>query len=377
MDVDKPAETLKELLAQLNRDGTEGFQRYMAVKQFINFKARNKGVPVNGSFELTPLCNLDCKMCYVHLNREQMKGAEPLSVDTWKNLMQQAVDSGLMYASLTGGECLTYPGFKELYLFLQSKGIEINVLSNGILMNDGMIDFFKAHPPALIQITLYGASEEAYEKVTGHRRFETVSSNIRKLKEAGIPVSVAVTPNEYMEDAEEVVRFIIENKYPYIINSGLNEPREETGRTIHDASLDVYVRIYRYLRESSGKETEAITPDEELPDIGGHEEKRYGVQCGAGRSGFSISWNGLMRPCNNFPTVGEPVLEIGFTEAWKRTNRTAVNFPVPEECNGCKYYSICKHCVCEHAAGAPIGHASQAVCAFARRFVSEGLNILS
>ena len=28
-------------------------------------KARKAGIPLFGQFELTPLCNLDCKMCYV------------------------------------------------------------------------------------------------------------------------------------------------------------------------------------------------------------------------------------------------------------------------------------------------------------------------
>ena len=29
--------------------------------------ARGHDTPISGDFELTPLCNLDCKMCYVHL----------------------------------------------------------------------------------------------------------------------------------------------------------------------------------------------------------------------------------------------------------------------------------------------------------------------
>ena len=26
-----------------------------------------KGIPISGTFELTPRCNISCKMCYVHL----------------------------------------------------------------------------------------------------------------------------------------------------------------------------------------------------------------------------------------------------------------------------------------------------------------------
>lgn len=62
--------------------------------------------------------------------------------------MTQAIDSGMMFTSLPGGECLTYPGFKELYLFLRSKGVEVNVLSNDALMDEAMAAFLSRHAGA-------------------------------------------------------------------------------------------------------------------------------------------------------------------------------------------------------------------------------------
>ena len=125
---DEQPKTLRALLAQLNEQGVSDYRRYQAVRRFLSFKARDKGVPISGSFELTPLCNLDCKMCYVHLNRDQMQGASLLTVDQWKSIIDQAIGAGMMYARITGGECLTYPGFREIYLYLRSKGIETVIL---------------------------------------------------------------------------------------------------------------------------------------------------------------------------------------------------------------------------------------------------------
>ena len=88
--------SLRELLAQLNRKGVSDYRRYETVRRFLNFKARDKGVPISGSFELTPLCNLDCRMCYVHLQKDQMQGAQLLRIDQWKQIMQQAIDAGMM-----------------------------------------------------------------------------------------------------------------------------------------------------------------------------------------------------------------------------------------------------------------------------------------
>ena len=110
---DEPPRTLRALLRELDEQGVTDYRRYRQVRRFLSFKAREKNLPLSGSFELTPLCNLDCKMCYVHLQKEQLRGAALLSAAQWQGLMAQAVDAGMLYAALTGGECLTHPGFRE------------------------------------------------------------------------------------------------------------------------------------------------------------------------------------------------------------------------------------------------------------------------
>ena len=366
--------TLRALLKQLDKQGITDYRRYEAVRKFLNFKAREKNIPISGSFELTPLCNLDCKMCYVHLNKAQMNGAQLLTVPQWKDIMQQAIDTGMMYARLTGGECLTYPGFKELYNFLHSKGIEVSILSNGLLMDADMVDFLRVNPPSAVQITLYGASEEAYERVTGKRAFRQVLENIRRLNAAEIPLSIAVTPNEFMQDGEDVIRLLHEEGLTFAINAGLMQPREETGRKLADAGLDSYIAMMKLRQALKGQLTEPDCDPESLPDPGSERTSaEKGVRCGAGRSNFAIDWQGRMRPCNTFPCEPVDVLSLGFTEAWKRTNHTALNYPLPTECEGCAYKGVCKHCVAEHAAGAPAGHGSPAICAWGQRMIAEGL----
>lgn len=366
--------SLAELLAQLDAQGVTDYRRYSEVRRYLGFKARDKGVPVSGSFELTPLCNLDCKMCYVHLNREQLRGAELLSTQTWKDLMRQAVDAGMLYATLTGGECLTYPGFKELYLYLRGQGVETSILSNGVRMDAAMVDFLVENPPALIQITVYGASEEAYARVTGHRSFARVMENLRRIQEAGLPLRVGITPNAFMEDGEQLVRLLHEMGVYFQVNPGLMAPRAETGRDLLDADLDSYIRLLKLARELRGGEACIGCDEGELPEPGGSAgQATKGVRCGAGRSGFSIAWNGVMRPCNTFPKVAADALDLGFAEAWRRINAEVREFPQPLECEGCSYRAQCLNCVADHASGAPIGHANPARCAWTRRRIAEGL----
>ena len=107
-----------ELIKKLSALGVPENEYKLHLDRFLEFKARRLGIPMHGRFELTPLCNLDCKMCYVHLGTSQFNESSLLSVNTWKDLISQAHEAGMINATLTGGECLTYSGFDELYLFL-------------------------------------------------------------------------------------------------------------------------------------------------------------------------------------------------------------------------------------------------------------------
>ncbi|MBQ3045682.1 MAG: radical SAM protein [Clostridia bacterium] len=367
--------TLTKLLAELDERGITDHRRYSAVRNYLNFRARENDIPISGVFELTPFCNLDCKMCYVHLEKNQLSGCELLSADTWENLMSDAAKHGMTYAKLTGGECLTYPHFKEIYLFLRELGVETSILTNGVLVDEDMTAFLAANPPASIQITLYGASEDAYERVTGHRVFSRVIGNIKNIISSNLPLSVVVTPSSFMSDGEEIVRLVHSLGLPVTINSGLMSPRKETGREKSDAAPDIYIGMMKVKQELQGGAVNIWSDEEpvtaQTTDV--HGEPPRGVTCGAGRSTFSISWCGEMRPCNTFPGIAEKVLEIGFSEAWERINRQAKEYPLPIECESCKYKKVCKHCVAEHASGSPSGHANPSVCEWMRKAAAAGL----
>ena len=43
------------------------------IEQFLCEKATVNHVPINAILELTPLCNMNCDMCFVRLRAEEMK----------------------------------------------------------------------------------------------------------------------------------------------------------------------------------------------------------------------------------------------------------------------------------------------------------------
>ena len=79
--------SLSELLASLKADNISPDSYHFYIDRFLSFKAREKGIPYSGTFELTPLCNLNCRMCYVHMTAEQMQDC--LLLRFWQHLMMR------------------------------------------------------------------------------------------------------------------------------------------------------------------------------------------------------------------------------------------------------------------------------------------------
>ena len=56
----------------------ELFQPQNLIEQRICNVADMKKIPITGALELLPLCNMNCKMCYAKMTREQMERHAPM-----------------------------------------------------------------------------------------------------------------------------------------------------------------------------------------------------------------------------------------------------------------------------------------------------------
>lgn len=364
----KEFDSLTELLEDLEREGIKGLQRRRTIEDFLLRKSRLNGRPYRASFELTPLCNFDCKMCYMHLTKEQMeKEGRILTTEEWLDIVRQAVDAGVTSVDLTGGECLTHPGFKDIYCYLVSRGVHVSVLTNAQLITDQHIELFTRYKPSVVQISLYGSSVATYIKVTGRNAYGDVMNNIRRLKEAGINLSLSVTPNKYMQDdVDDLLNLLHRQNVRYTIGETTLPARPETGRYIEDfiADNEVYIRI-------SKRETEYRRRMAELHDL--QPEKPYyfnlkdqnkigGAPCAAGSANFHINWKGEMTPCIAFYTIKKSVFDDGLETAWQWIRNNMLGYRSPEECKNCNHQEMCMGCPAEKTYGVLNGQVNRWVC---------------
>lgn len=351
-----------------------GTQSYKEWRKKTLLSARDKKAFVGGHFELTGRCNLDCKMCYVHTLDHNAAREKELSTEQWKKIFDEAYDCGMLFANLTGGECLLHPDFKELYLYLWKKRIMVGVLTNGTLLTDDYVAFFKQYRPDYIQISLYGSSEEGYLQVAGHKGFEKAMAAIRALRDAKIDVQVAVTPNRYLkEDYIPLLKLCKDNGFVLRQTEMiLTQNRENPDKDDFYLSEDEIVSLFVQRAELHNN----LQPETEAPEPRGSETSpQKGLPCTAGNCVCTVTWDGKMHPCVTALTEGADVRELGFVEAWERTKAAAAEILLPVECIGCPYDKVCVKCPTLRSPKQD-GHCDPSICEITRRLVAVGAKSL-
>lgn len=110
-------------------------ERYVEPRltQYLFDRASRTLTPLSGTFELSPVCNLACKMCYVRKTPGEVAASPrpPVGLIQWLSIAEQARDAGMLYLLLTGGEPFLWQDFWPLYERLSTMGFLISINSNG------------------------------------------------------------------------------------------------------------------------------------------------------------------------------------------------------------------------------------------------------
>lgn len=330
------------------------------VRKYLYQKAARNHIPVSGTFELTPRCNMNCRMCYIRMSEEEMRArGREYTADEWIQMGKICAQHGMLFLLLTGGEPFLRKDFRHIYTELKKMGLLISINTNGTMIDRETVEWLKQNPPTRVNITLYGGGNETYKKLCGHPTgYDAATRAIDMLHEAGIYVNINASFTRYNEQDMELIyefgksRGIRVNAATYMFppvrsaregvpNEMVRFTPEEAGRARAKADIcgmesnQLAIRL-KALHEGR---TDFMCQDEECercPD-----EK---MGCMAGRSSFWITWDGRMTPCG---MMNEPVartFEDGFDQAWEKITKETDEIFLPPECRNCKKRFACMIC---------------------------------
>lgn len=324
------------------------------IRRIITRRCARQNIPVSGTFELTPRCNLRCKMCYVRLTPAQMTpiGRE-LTASQWVELARQAKDAGLMFLLLTGGEPTLRADFPEIYEQLAAMGLSISINTNGTLLTPRIRELWHRLPPAYVNVTLYGTSREDYAALCGEPdAFDRVVEGLNWLRKEGILIhlNTTMTP-ENREKWEELEQFAKDMElelrmtvycFPPIRRSVCGD-RAEFSRLTPEQAAELTVRdlLFRDGMDALKRRAANLSAP---PQADCELEIGELMQCMAGRAQFWMTWDGRMTPCGMLPVPQTRPLELGFPEAWDELNRAVCRIRLCPDCVSCPEQKTCLNC---------------------------------
>lgn len=309
----------------------------------LDRRAAAQRQPVNGTFELTERCNLVCRMCYVrHSAGDAVRRAKELSAAAWLELAHQAVDNGMVFLLLTGGEVFLRPDFFEIYTPLTRLGLLLTLFTNGTLVTDTITRRLAEMPPSRTEITLYGATAATYEAVTGVRgSYARCCAGIDALVRYRVPLGLKATLTRRNVDELDAMRQMARNwGLPFSAGWLISKRRDGALSEVEDCriSTDECVELEATDRASADEWTEAALRESSL----GNDHNFY---CQAGKAAFTINQWGEMNPCLYLIQPAARLLEIGFRAAWEQVQRFVDNAPpLAPVCLGCDVRGYCQRC---------------------------------
>jgi len=168
----------------------------------LRLRAARERIPLTGHLELTRCCNLRCPHCYLgKQDVHQANRALECESDTVKAAITEWAEAGCLHLVITGGEPLLRPDFADIYQHAAEQGLFVTVFTNATLVTDRILERFREFPPRSVEVSLYGATPETYEAVTGisgsHQR---AWQGIRRLHDNGIRIflkTMLLTTNQH------------------------------------------------------------------------------------------------------------------------------------------------------------------------------------
>jgi len=239
---------------------------------------------------LTNACNLRCPHCFMKAGKRL---ANELTTDEWVSVLRDFKECGGTAVTLTGGEPTMHPGFRTIVESAHGIGLQLTVLTNGILWNDELIDELSPCM-AEVQISIDGVDDASNAKIRKAGTFETLVRNVIRFSRNGVRVSVATTfTNDNIDAAEHYAELV-------------NRINEETDKKVIFKLTKKILpgRDIHYSEEENKTYEEKIRQVEELTDANakyeafmeGHTPNLVSTNCGFG--GLSVAADGEVYFCN-------------------------------------------------------------------------------
>lgn len=313
-------------------------ESYDEFSERIHAQSAGQRIPTDGAIEVTFRCNLRCHHCYVVREAE-----EELTTGEICRILDEIAEEGCFWLLLTGGEPFLRNDFFDIYVYAKRKGFIITLFTNGTLITSEIADFLKKWPPFSLEMSLYGMTEETYEKFTGvPGSFKSCMKGISLILERKIPLKLktivtTINKDELWKIKEFSESLGVDFRFDPHISARVDGSKEPCELRISPEEV-VQLDLMDGGRSKEWKEF--------CQKYWGKVNNDLLYTCGGGVSSFSIDPYGRMSVCEVSRSPSYDLRKGSFREGWhdffpSLHKQKAVK---DTKCRHCDLMSLCGQC---------------------------------
>lgn len=261
--------------------------------------------PLYMTFEITMSCPLKCRHCYNFDRLLPKVVPNQLSREEIIHTIPKLAEAGVLSLAFTGGEPLTHPHLNEFVEVARKNHFLIKIKTNGILLDEEKVLSLKKAGVNDYDFSLYGASNETYEK------FCDIAQGFSKVKKA-IEILIAQDYKPQINivlHRHNVSEFADMIKFCQSLNLKFNTSLEITDRYDLTSSNDYVITKDQYVELMTGEYSHLFLGQNLTGDL----------QCPCAQANAAISVTGDVYPCIGAPIKAGNIREEEFSHIWKHS----------------------------------------------------------
>lgn len=306
--------------------------------------------PLYVAWELTHRCNAQCLHCY-SASGPHADIRSDLSTSEGMDLIDQLADAGVLVLAFSGGEPLIRKDWPVLAAHAISRGLHVNVGTNGSTVTERRADLLKSLGVHSVTVSIDSTDPEVHDHMRQFRGLHAMALRaVGRLVKRDLRVVVGFTPTrinwQYGAGVVELAHTLgasAANLSEYV----------PAGRGTRDLALEPdqlhqVLQEWIDLREAYRGRMDVIWHDCRVGMLVPDSERRNYLGCGAGRLVARIRPDGVVTPCVFLPTPIGSLRSQPFEEMWTNSD-LLLRFRrrqglISGNCGSCAFLATCGGC---------------------------------
>jgi len=312
---------------------------------------KRKLKPISVVWETTLNCNMNCMHCG---SSAGLKREKELTTNEGLKLCEDLKELGTRLISLMGGEVFLRKDWNILANHIRELGMNVTLMSNGLLIDEKIVDQLVEIDPYAVTISLDGGTADTHNAVRGAKTsFDKCIESLELLTEANLPTTVITTVHkDNYKELPLLSDFLVNKNIAWQIQMANPVGRFPKSRML---SKEEFYSVALFIASTRGKYT-----TKELPIMGAHNFGYHSkvlrnimilpwIGCQAGLTALGVQSNGGIKGCLSLPDeyVEGNIRSQDIKDIWNDPdsfsyNRNFQKEHLKNDCAKCKHGKSCR-----------------------------------